>query len=233
VGRVIFVRHAQASFFGARYDEVSPLGQRQARALGEHWATQGFGVDKVYVGPRRRHLQTAELVAASYQQRGQPWPQAVELPDLDEHQGLRVMQQHLGLGSDGEQAMHTLDPGEVHRGAAVRAFFGRYFEVMNQWARGAIEAPDIESWSDFRTRSLRALDFTCRGDGTAVAFTSGGLVSSAVGWLLGLDDSRVLELSAVLRNTAMTEVQWGGRRRRLVAFNAVPHLPGPGSATAV
>ena len=233
MSRVILVRHAQASFFGVRYDDVSPLGERQARALGEHWATHGYRVDKVYVGPRRRHRQTLDLVTAAYRERGLPWPQAVELPDLDEHQGLRVMQQHLGLGSDGEHAMHTLDPGEEHRDAAVRAFFRRYFHVMNQWATGVLEAPGIETWSEFRARSLRALDLMCRGGGTAVAFTSGGLVSSAVGWLLGLDERRVLELSAVLRNTAMTEVQWSGSRRRLVYFNAVPHLPGPGSATAV
>ena len=53
------------------------------------------------------------------------------------------------------------------------------------------------------------------------------------GWLLGLDDTRVIDLSAMLRNTALTEVRWSARRRSLVSFNALPHLPDQKSATAV
>jgi broad specificity phosphatase PhoE len=95
--------------------------------------------------------------------------------------------------------------------------------------------PGVESWSEFRARSLRALDLLCAGGNgaRAVAFTSGGLVSSATGWLLGLDEDRVIDLSLVLRNTGLTEVGWSAHRRRLVSFNALPHLPGPDGATVV
>jgi hypothetical protein len=66
-----------------------------------------------------------------------------------------------------------------------------------------------------------------------MAFTSGGFVSSAAGWVLGVDDERVIDLSMALRNTSLTEVRWNGRRRRLVSFNTLPHLPDPRAATSV
>jgi broad specificity phosphatase PhoE len=235
MGRLLLVRHAQASFFGAHYDELSALGREQARSLGEHWATVGVRFETVHVGPRRRHRETCEIVAGCYRDRGLPWPAARESAELDEHEGLAVIKQQLGRTDPSGEAMHPGEADGPERAAAVRDFFRQYTSVMRDWARGTVQVPDVESWPEFRARSLRALDLLCDGgDGArAVAFTSGGLVSSATGWLLGLDDDRVIDLSLVLRNTGLTEVGWSGRRRRLVSFNALPHLPAPDGATVV
>lgn len=235
MGQLVLVRHAQASFFGASYDELSPLGHQQARALGDHWAEHGVEFDVAYVGPRRRHRQTLEIVAGAYRDRGLPWPEAREVPELDEHQGLTVIKHRLGDADARGEAMHAGDPGEAQRQQAVRAFFRHYLEIMREWAQGSLVVPGVEPWAEFRARSLRALDLLCSGPAgeQRVAFTSGGTVSSAAGWLLGLDEERVIDLSAVLRNTALTEVRWSARRRGLVSFNALPHLPDPRTATAV
>jgi len=64
------VRHSQASFFTDDYDRLSPTGIAQARLLGDYWARQGDAFGEVYVGPRRRQQQTAELVAARYREAG-------------------------------------------------------------------------------------------------------------------------------------------------------------------
>ena len=48
------VRHAQASFFADNYDELSPLGRKQARLLGEFWVRRQIDFDEVYCGPRVR-----------------------------------------------------------------------------------------------------------------------------------------------------------------------------------
>ena len=233
MGELLLVRHAPASFFGADYDALSELGREQARALGRHLAAHGERFDAVYVGPRRRHRETLELVAAAYAERDLAWPAPTELAELDEHDGLAVLKHALRLDPARAAAFATepAEPGERDR--VVHEFFGLYRRVMGDWASGALTVPDVESWREFRARAARALDALCAGGGRVVAFSSSGLVSSAAGALLGLDDQRVIELSAVLRNTALSEVRYSGARRSLVSFNALPHLPDPRRATAV
>ena len=231
MSQLVLVRHAQASFFGANYDELSELGCSQAQALGQHWARHGVRFDHVYVGPLRRHQQTLALVAQAFRAQGLAWPEARELPDLDEHDGLTVIRHALAGGAAPPKRPGA--PSDREREQLQRDFFRQYVTIMRDWARGAVAVPGAEPWAEFRGRSLRALDAMCTAPGAAVAFTSGGLVSSAAGWLLGLDDERVIDLSAVLRNTALTEVQFAARRRRLVSFNSIPHLPDPATATAV
>ena len=231
MSQLVLVRHAQASFFGANYDELSELGCSQAQALGEPWARHGVRFDHVYVGPLRRHQQTLALVAAAFRTQGLAWPEPRELPELTEHAGLRVIRH--ALAASAAPTMPAGAPSDGERERLQRDFFKQYVTIMRDWARGAVAVPGTEPWAEFRARSLRALDAMCAEPGAAVAFTSGGVVSSAAGWLLGLDDERVIDLSAVLRNTALTEVQFAARRRRLVSFNAIPHLPDPATATAV
>jgi broad specificity phosphatase PhoE len=235
MGHLVLVRHGQASFFGRSYDELSPLGREQAAALGEHWAKHGTAFDRVYVGPRRRHLQTYEGVANAYRARGLPFPEPTPLDALDEHHGITVIKHQLGRKDVDNDALHPGEIGDGEREHAVRQFFRAYLEVMREWARGTIVVPEVESWSEFRARTLRALDTLCGGEGvqSSVAFTSGGFVCSAAGWLLGLDEDRVIDLSVVCRNTSLTDVSFSGRRRSLVAFNALPHLADPRYATAV
>jgi broad specificity phosphatase PhoE len=234
MGQLVLVRHAQASFFGASYDELSPLGREQASALGDHWARHSVAFERVYVGPRRRHRQTYDLVAAAYRERGLPWPAATDLPDLDEHHGIAVIKHRLGRQDLDNDALHPGEIGDGEREHAVRQFFRQFVEIMRDWARGAIVVDGVESWADFRARALRALDALCAEPQARVcAFTSGGFVCAATGWLLGLDDDRVVDLSLVLRNTALTEVSYSARRRSLVSFNALPHLSDPRFATAV
>jgi len=235
MGHLYLVRHAQASFFGTSYDDLSTLGREQARVLGEHWARHAVDFEAVYMGPRRRHQQTCEIVAAVYRERGLPFPAARELPELDEHHGLSVIKHHLGRDDAASEALNPAAAPGGDRERAQREFFRHYNEVMRAWARGTLHVPGIETWDEFRARSLRALDLLCAGAGAGrrVAFTSGGLVSSAAGWLLGLDTERVIDLSLVLRNTALSEISWSARRRSLVSFNSLPHLPDPRAATSV
>ncbi len=177
--------------------------------------------------------------ARQYAARGLPWPKASELPELDEHHGLAVIRHQLGHRDLDGDALHPGEIGDGEREHAVREFFRQYLGIMRDWARGTLVVPGVEPWPEFRARALRALDLLCTappgvaGGAGSVAFTSGGLVSAVVGWLLGLDDDRVIDLSAVVRNTSLTELQWSGRRRGLVSYNGLPHLADPRHATAV
>ena len=58
MGVVYLIRHAQASFGAADYDQLSTLGERQARLLGEVLVPRLARVDAAYAGTMRRHQQS-------------------------------------------------------------------------------------------------------------------------------------------------------------------------------
>ena len=66
MGTLYLVRHGQASFGADDYDQLSALGQAQARRLGEYWR-ESLGpelrFDAVLTGTLRRQLQTWQGIA--------------------------------------------------------------------------------------------------------------------------------------------------------------------------
>lgn len=228
MSRLILVRHAQASFGSADYDQLSPVGEEQARRLGAHWAAQEMVFDQVFVGPRRRHQRTAELVGAALVQRGLPWPEAVSLPELDEYAGLEVFRASLPQLAKSGFDPATLAAGVHHPPAASSTELLKMFQgIMARWVRGELNVPGVETWKEFRIRARRGLEKTldgaARGRQIAV-FTSTGPVAAALDRAFGLDDERMLEASWQLRNTAVSEFVFSTPRFSLNIFNALPHL---------
>ncbi|MGH9676067.1 MAG: phosphoglycerate mutase family protein, partial [Candidatus Acidiferrum sp.] len=47
MGRLVLVRHGQASFLQQDYDKLSELGEKQSRLLGEYWVRHKTRFDRV------------------------------------------------------------------------------------------------------------------------------------------------------------------------------------------
>ncbi|MEO1366369.1 MAG: histidine phosphatase family protein [Acidobacteriota bacterium] len=218
MGTLLLVRHGQASLHGDDYDVLSPLGEAQCRELGQYWLDLGVRFDRVIIGPRRRHRQSHDQVAAAFRAAGLPWPEAEFLPELDEHHGPQVLDAH----------KERLDP--QLEGADDGNFMTRYLRLfrlgMARWSRGELETPEpFEDWRSFRERAAKGVDLMCEPErsGRTVAFTSGGFVAAAVGTVLDLDDRRVLELSFGMRNASISEVRFSPERGRgVVGVNQTP-----------
>eukprot|EP01041_Mallomonas_annulata_P017263 gene17263-35647_t len=58
MGTLYLVRHGQASFGAADYDQLSPMGEQQSVRLGEYFKHKGLVFDHVLSGTLRRHQQT-------------------------------------------------------------------------------------------------------------------------------------------------------------------------------
>ena len=228
MSRLTLVRHAQASFGSDDYDQLSPVGEEQARRLGAHWTAQELVFDQVFVGPRRRHQRTAELVGAALVQRGLPWPEAVSLPELDEYAGLEVFRVSLPQLVKSGFDPATLAAGAHHPPAGSSTELLKIFqEVMKRWVRGELSVPGVETWKEFRIRARRGLEKMLDGaaSGRQIAvFTSTGPVAAALDLSFNLDDERMLEMSWQLRNTAVSEFVFSAPRFSLNIFNALPHL---------
>lgn len=225
------IRHGQASFDAEDYDQLSVRGMEQARQLGLHWAKLNLIFDHVHVGPRRRHRQTMEAVAAVYRERGLNWPEAVALPELDEHFGYDVLTRSLPDLMQRDPVIRDMkEKLRKDSDTAQRDYLRLFQKVTRLWVRRELNRPDLEAWHEFRERVNRGLVTITGGAGSkkkVAAFSSGGPVAAAMGFALNLDDEKTLDLSWVVRNAAYSEFLFSRGRFSLMTFNAVPHLADP------
>ena len=234
---LFLVRHGQASFHGDDYDQLSARGVEQSRQLGVHWAKLNLTFDRVYVGPRRRHRQTLDAVAAVYRERGLHWPAPIELPELDEHSGQDVVTRSLPDLMQRDPIIRGLKEKFRKDSDTVQRDYLRVFQkVTRMWVRRELNLPDLEAWHEFRSRvqlGLTKITEAASSKKKIAAFSSGGPVAAAMGFALKLDDEKTLELSWVVRNAACTEFLFSRGRFSMVTFNAVPHLTDPQLVTFI
>lgn len=227
------VRHAQASFFAENYDQLSPLGEQQARRLGEYWVRRGVRFDQVYTGPRARQIETAALVGEAFAKAGLPWPQPQFVDELDEHQVDRLIkismkviaERHPNIGRLHADYQKAELPRDKHR-----TFQLMFEEVVKLWVAGQVDAPGIETWQAFKGRVedglKRIVDGQARGRSVA-AFSSVGAITGCLRAALGCADLTALDLGWRLRNCSITEFVFSRDRLTLESFNAYPHLEDP------
>lgn len=222
------IRHGQASFGADDYDVLSPVGVEQSRALGRYLARRPLRIDAIYAGPRRRQLDTARHLAAAAAELGCELPEIGVVPEMDEFPAIELFRAWLpGLAAedpDLARALGAMAGGAGLQGAAIQAAFET---ITHRWARGELEAGELETFLGFCERVGRGVNavMAAEGRGRRVALvTSGGPISVAVRMCLGLGDERTIRLTWVIANASLTELRWRGDELTLFGFNAVHHL---------
>lgn len=198
------VRHGQARPFDSNPDQLSALGEEQARALGLYWKRLGIVFDEVWSGSLQRQRQTAELASSV---------EARVSDDWNEYDANGILH-------------HFAPPYELEAGADRNRKFQRVFEpAMLAWL-AAEEHPKVETWSVFRARVLRALARIQEGPSNrnVALFTSGGPVSVLVQAAIGAQERSFLEVNWRVKNCSVTEFTFSRDRLSLDSFNALPHL---------
>ena len=229
MSQLIFIRHGQASLFADDYDQLSPLGERQAALLGDYWLANEVYPTDVYCGPRRRHLGTCDTVRKQFIESGRIFPGACQLDGLDEHHVDQLVMNHLDEVVRGTPPLQKLAKAlEQARDAHEKERrFQRLFEsVARKWAEG--HGLGVESWSEFQERVNHAIDqiVSQTASGSAVAvFTSAGPISVAMKRALGCSGQVALETGWRQWNCSLTRFVFSGDRFTLDGFNELPHLP--------
>ena len=212
------------------YDKLSPLGEQQARKLGEFWLKSGVSFDRVFQGPAERHIRTAEIVADVYRKSGALWPESTIIRDLDEFDATLLMRRLMPMLAEAHHPVRDMHEayragsGLAHEGYLLERLFE---EVARHWSLGTIHVPDVESWAEFRTRVHRGIAYirsVVPKSSRSVVFTSGGPIAATVGLAHDLAPQKAIELVWVSRNSAYTEFLFSGERFSLSSFNAHPHL---------
>jgi broad specificity phosphatase PhoE len=218
MGTLYLVRHGQASFGAADYDQLSALGQRQCQALGAWLAQRGQVFEAVLCGTLRRHAQSLSAITEGYASgSGAALPEALLWPGLNEY--------------DGEALVRAVHPGEMadtKTEAGYRQHFRLLREGMTQWMAGTSKPAGMPPYADWVAGITGALDHVrqhCAGD--VLMVTSGGPISTAVGHVLATPPTTTIELNLRIRNSSLTEFAYTPKRHMLLCFNHLPHLDGP------
>ncbi len=232
---IYLVRHGQAAFGQDDYDSLSELGHRQGAELGGFWARSGVRLDALYVGPRRRHVQTAEALRAGARAAGGELPAERPLPGLDEFPFQAILTAAASR-LEAEAAALRAELGGADPLRHRRSFDRLFQRAMTHWITGELaEHPLPETFAEFLARAQGGLRAVMAEQGrgrTAAIVTSAGPMAAALQLGLGLADAMVLKLCTVLANTALIELRYRGDELAagsspeltVISFNSTPHL---------
>ena len=225
-------RHGQASFGQANYDRLSELGEVQARVLGEYWVRWREPLDAVYAGTLERQRMTAILTGEAFVGKGLPFPEIIELPELNEYDTQFILSSSVPRAVSEHPEILSLVKELAPAGPEAlrnnkRAFQRLFARVMDLWVEGRLEVEGMESWPEFAARVNRGLEriMAEQSSGRTVGvFTSGGPISAAMQRALNCPDKTALELGWMILNGSITEFKFKDGRFTLAAFNSAPHL---------
>jgi broad specificity phosphatase PhoE len=227
------VRHGQARTFEDGGGTLTAIGEEQARALGRHWISQGEVFNEVYSGTLERQRRTAEIVGQAYLDAGLAWPQLQMRPDLNEYDGLGIIDKLApALAERDGSFVELLAAFERNKNSPERnRHFQKMFEaVTSVWRTGELQVEGVESWSSFSSRARAALRWIISqpGSGRRIAvFTSGGVIGLAVQTVLGAPEQMAMEINWRVRNCSLTDLIFNRERLSLDSFNSIPHLNEP------
>ncbi|ASK35900.1 histidine phosphatase family protein [Alloalcanivorax mobilis] len=221
MAKLFVVRHGQASFGAEDYDALSDLGRQQARWLGDYFAERGIRFQRAMSGSLKRQRDTAREIL---------YRTELGEPELQTEAGLNEYDGHAlyrGFTGNSDIAAHQKRDAVDY----WRTFRAAYQGWVTDELRG-----EHESWGEFGERIEQAVARLCEGatrEDNLLLVTSGGVIGTAISGILRTDPLSAIELNFQFRNTAFCEIVIAGERRRLITFNALPHLDRPDRRQAI
>ncbi len=213
---IYLVRHGQASFGAESYDKLSPNGEQQAKILGQYFDDILKESPYVVAGSMQRHQQTAKISLAECF----PESEIVTIPAWNEFNHQQVFAQYEPRFNQPE-----LLKADVAQHENPRAYLSKIFEgAIERWTGGDYHHEYEESWPEFKARIENGLQHLCDELANtqpryAVVFTSGGVISVAVGKLLGLSPEKTFALNWAIANTSLTTLRLVGNEAQLLSLN--------------
>jgi broad specificity phosphatase PhoE len=217
MGSLYLVRHGQASFGAADYDQLSALGRQQSQRLGQWFRARGLRFDAVLTGTLRRHAQTLAGIEDGLQARHDP----LTLPGLNEY--------------DSHAIVRAIQPApEEPTPQDMQQHFRLLRIGLRQWMAGSTHPHGMPAHAAFVAGVVQALDHvrSHHADGSVLLVSSGGPISVAIGHVLGLGAEATIDLNLHIRNSAISELKVSPRRHTLITFNTLPHLEGDAASVS-
>ena len=236
MGRIIYIRHGQASVFSDNYDQLSELGMNQAVQVGKFLKSEGVQIDRLFTGPLHRHHQTLNGMLEGLGSDIQP----TELEGLREHQGYSILKQHMAeLIEEDQQMLDLVNRPWTDFKDQIKHHIRVFEHFSLNWIEGRYDHlinDAYQSWHEFSKSAASAFqnitDLTNSGE-TSVVITSGGPKAIACGDALDLSSEKVMRTSWVIYNCSITEFLVSDTRTSLSSFNHISYLTDQSHRTLV
>lgn len=218
MGTLYLVRHGQASFGAADYDNLSALGQQQSVRLGEYFRQKGLTFDAVLTGTLRRQQQTYAGIREGMGAGAAHGVPSVGAPLL--WPGLNEYDSEAVIAAVHPHKLQKPDTPELYR-----HHFRLLRDGLTQWMNGVVSPKGMPSYREFQMGVTSALDHIRQNlKGNVLIVSSGGPIATAVGHVLGTTPETTIELNMRIRNSAITEFAFNPKRHTLITYNTLPHL---------
>jgi broad specificity phosphatase PhoE len=224
MSELLMVRHGQASFGEKNYDRLSAAGIRQSNLLARHLLSTNQTFDAVYCGTMERQKNTAKELIDCFSGAGIPMPAPVFSADFDEYDSFSVWNSLVKPVINEDPALS----GAFTTALTDKKSFQMVFEaVMFRWVSGEHASKGVPSWAGFKQRVISGISKITEAHLSGkkvVVFTSGGPVSAAVQFVLGLSDKKTIELSWQVLNSSVTRFKYSTKGIALSGFNDISHI---------
>lgn len=222
MGAISLIRHGQASFGKADYDQLTELGYRQGEQLG-HWFNQcEQKLDKVVVGGLKRHKQTADSCMQKLHPQLHPDDEWEFNPGFNEYDHIEMLHRQEPRFSEAEFVKDLFVNNQNPR----RAFQKIFVAAFQRWVSGQHDQDYVESWPAFKRRCIEAFESLMQGERSQhiAVFTSGGAISVIIQHLLSLPDEGMAALNSSIANGSISRVLFKPGTVTLSSFNNYAHF---------
>jgi broad specificity phosphatase PhoE len=224
MSEIFMIRHGQASFGQDNYDQLSPVGVRQAKIVARHLSKFKKSFDAVYCGTMERQIRTAQELIECYIALKFSVPELVQSTAFDEYDSSavweslipQIIEENPSLSKDLEQIY--IDK---------KSFQQLFQKVMHRWISGEFDTPGSPKWADFKKRVWQGLQDIMDHHGSKkrlAVFTSGGPISAAIQRAMGISDQKTMEISWQIMNGSITRFKYNERGIALAGFNDIAHF---------
>jgi broad specificity phosphatase PhoE len=224
------IRHGKASPEGKVYDQLHAIGEKQARKLGEHFASRGMRFDALYVGPLQRQRDTLRLMREAAGDAARDWPEEVVIDGLAEAQIEKLVRHCLttALPHDAELQAIVKAGSESRDPMKMREMVEQVLSrTIHLWVDAKIEMDDVESAHDFRARVDGAFQRIAaeagRGRHIGVV-TSNGVIGYMLATIAGEPDPMRTGFVTRIWNSSVTQLAVGDAGLSVLVQNAIDHL---------
>ena len=221
---IYLIRHGQASSGQDNYDQLSELGYRQARRLGEVLGSRLPMFDQVYQGGMLRHKQTAENCLSGFDKAIDDKSITVDV-GWNEYDHQDILRQFRPEFVDAAGVNQYIAKQDNPKKAFEQDFNG----AVDRWISGEYDQDYVESWSEFSTRVRAAFENVIKqsvGKKNVAVFTSGGPISLVTQALLGISEENIMQMNWTLLNCGVTKCVSTSSRVFLASLNEHAHFEG-------